>query len=383
MRIVHVVESLDPGNGGPSVSVPSLAAAQAALGNEVVLVFYLRPSSEACMLNTRIPGFSDVILCPVNDGGFREKLLASSAHDALLNVVPGADIVHIHGIWVMMLLRAAWLARRLNIRYVFAPRGMLAPWSLGQKRIKKAFMWWVIWKRVLDDAYFLHMLNKAEAELVGPLGLRCPVKIFPNGTFVESSVDKRKEPDDFISLVPELKSHPFVLFLSRLHYVKGLDFLLDAFAIVARENPDARLLVAGPDSGFGSEARKMVERYGIQSRVYIVGPLYGQAKSSALALAKCFCLPSRQEGFSMAILEALAAGLPVVITHSCHFPEVAEVGAGKTVDQNPKQIAEALLTFLEDKEEHFAASNAGRHLVASRYQWQTIAEETLRAYSSD
>ena len=383
MHIVHVVESLDPANGGPSVSVPSLAAAQASLGNRVAIVFYSGLDSEISMVDRHIPEFANVTLHAVNAGGIWEKLTAFSASDTLLKVVPDADIVHIHGIWGMMLLRAACVAKKLRIRYTVAPRGMLAPWSLRQKRIKKFLMWWVIWKRILDDSIFLHMLNKAEAELIVPLGLRCPIKIFPNGTFVESSINGQQETDNLIRRVPELRTHPFVLFLSRLHYVKGLDFLLEAFAIVSKENPDARLLIAGPDSGFGDEARRMIERYGIQSSVYMVGPLYGQAKSSALALAKCFCLPSRQEGFSMAILEALSAGLPVVITHSCHFPEVAEVGAGKTVDQSPKQIAEALLTFLEDKEKHSVASKAGRQLVASRYQWRTIAEKTLHAYALD
>lgn len=382
MRIVHVVESLDPAKGGPSVSVPSLAAAQAASGMEVVLVFYASSHNESGVINDQIPGFSNVRLCPVKCDSFGEGFLAHSAHNALLNVLPDADIVHLHGIWVMMLFRAACLARRLKIKYVFAPRGMLAPWSLNQKRTKKAIMWWAAWRKVLNDSFFLHVLNKAEAELIRPLGLTCPTRIIPNGVIMHSS-DNEEESEDLIRLVPELKTHPFVLFLSRLHYVKGLDFLLEAFAIVSRDNPDARLLIAGPDSGFGSEARRIVEQYGIQSSVYIVGPLYGQAKSSALALAKCFCLPSRQEGFSMAILEALSAGLPVVITHSCHFPEVVEAGAGRAVDLSPEQIADALRTFLEDKDEHSAASKAGRHLVTSRYQWRTIAEETLRAYSLD
>jgi glycosyltransferase involved in cell wall biosynthesis len=382
MRIVHVVESLDPANGGPSVSVPSLAAAQASLGNEVVLVFYAESRSEDYVAHRQIPGFANVNLCPVKPGGLWEKVSARSARNVLLRVLPSTDIVHIHGIWGMMLLRAAASARNLNIRYVFAPRGMLDPWSLSQKRIKKKIMWWAVWKRVLGKAYFLHALNKAEAELIRPLGLKCPTKIIPNGVFL-NLFENNQECDDLFRLVPGLRSQPFVLFLSRMHYKKGIDLLLDAFAIVAKQDATVRLVIAGPDSGFGGETRKWIDQHRLWARVHVVGPLYGQAKDSALASAKCFCLPSRQEGFSMAILEALSAGLPVVITHNCHFPEVAEVGAGKVVDQSPKQIAEGLLAFVRDEGEQATAGRAGQKLVASRYQWQQIAEETLHAYSLD
>ena len=133
---------------------------------------------------------------------------------------------------------------------------------------------------------------------------------------------------------------PFVLFVGRLHEQKGVDLLLAAFEIVARRHPTVRLVIAGPDYG--------VTLPPLHPRVVRVGPVYGRDKPAALADATVFCLPSRHEGFSLAVLEALACGLPVVISTECHFPEVAAAGAGVVTPLDPASIADGLLRVLGD-----------------------------------
>jgi glycosyltransferase involved in cell wall biosynthesis len=114
--------------------------------------------------------------------------------------------------------------------------------------------------------------------------------------------------------------------------------------------------------------------------VHLVGPLYGDRKHAALRSAACFCLPSRQEGFSIAILEAMACRNPVVISDACHFPEVAEFGAGHVVALDPKELAAALRNVLEDPEARQRMGAAGFRLVQSRYTWPKIAERSVLAY---
>jgi glycosyltransferase involved in cell wall biosynthesis len=170
-----------------------------------------------------------------------------------------------------------------------------------------------------------------------------------------------------------------ILSLSRLHYKKGLDYLCDAFALVTHRQ--AHLVVAGPDGGERGEFERRVAGAGLADRVHIVGPLYGRDKSAAMVDADCFCLPSRQEGFSMAILESLAGGLPAIISDACHFPEVAEAGAGFITPLKPSQIAAAIDTLLGDSPLRASMAAAAVALVRARYTWQAIAPQTISAYA--
>src|SRR5690606_28191728 len=158
------------------------------------------------------------------------------------------DFVHIHGIWTPMLAATAHACFRRGIHYCIAPHGMLDPWCLSQKRLKKAVALALLWKRILNRAAFIHALNRDEAELMAPLGLAAPPELIPNGIFIEEFAIM-PAPGTFRAQRPELGADPYILFLSRLHYKKGLDLLAPAFAHLLERLPQARLVVAGPDDG--------------------------------------------------------------------------------------------------------------------------------------
>jgi glycosyltransferase involved in cell wall biosynthesis len=256
---------------------------------------------------------------------------------------------------------------------------MLDPWCLSQKKWKKRLALVLGFRRMLNRAAGLHVLNADERDLLTPLGLTTPCEVIPNGIFL-TEFDPPPDPRLFRDRRPGPGERPFVLFLSRLHYKKGLDLLAEAFAKIAPRHPDVDLVVAGPDGGAEADFRERVAAAGLNSRVWLTGPLYGPEKLSALAAARVFCLPSRQEGFSMAILEALACRLPVVITKDCHFPEVADVGAGRVTPLSADAVADALNGLLSDPAERESASQAGRALVEGRFTWPRIAEQTVRWY---
>jgi glycosyltransferase involved in cell wall biosynthesis len=211
------------------------------------------------------------------------------------------------------------------------------------------------------------------------LRLTVPTVVLPNGVFLEE-LAPLPAPGTFRATHPELGAAPFVLFLARLHSKKGLDVLADAFVELGRWRADVRLVVAGPDDGAQVGFLRQVKGAGIAPRVHVVGPLYGRDKLSALVDAACFCLPSRQEGFSVAITEALACGIPVVISEACHFPEVADAQAGIVVPLEPATIARALETILADPALGGRMGQAGAALVRSRYTWDAIAAACLKAY---
>ena len=278
-----------------------------------------------------------------------------------------------------MLTAAASLAQSSGIPYFIAPHGMLDPAVYAIRKWKKSLALATTHRSFLRHASCLHMLNKDEAELARPLTGRVETCVIPNGIF-ESEFENLPEPGRLRARFPELGDDPVVLFLSRLQHKKGLDYLVDAFAIVAREHPSARLVIAGPDGGEERPTRQRIEKFGIGDRVHLVGPLYGDEKLAALRDAAVFCLPSRQEGFSIAITEALAMGLPVVVTKACHYPEVTEANAGIETELDAQDVAVGLLSVLGDPDQARAMGEAGAALVRERFTWPVVARVSIECY---
>ncbi len=381
MRILHVVRSLDPAAGGVPVIALKLAAAQAALGHKTGMLTYRVPSAEkdiAAMIS-EVPGGTLVDQHYLPAEGMIERLTGKAAAAMSRSLVPQLDYVHLHGMWEPQLWRVAAACRQAGVPYVVTPHGMLDPWSLAQSPLKKRVALSVVVRRMLDGASFLHLGNRDERELIESLGLRTQSELIPNGVFPDELADPPVA-GTFRALRPELGHAPYILFLSRLHYKKGLDYLSEAFAIVAKRFPELLLVVAGPDGGAKAEFDQAISAAGLKNRVHLVGPLYGRTKIAAVVDAAVFCLPSRQEGFSMAITEALGLGCPCVVTKPCHFPEVEDYGAGFVVDLDGKSVAEGLIKVLSDSTARERMGHAGSQLVSTRYVWPEIARLTVECY---
>lgn len=388
MNILHVISSLDPQQGGPPMIAARIAAAQAALGHRVGMLYHSDSGADQRLAKAvaSIPGFEKVVLHRLEYPGSNiGELLRSPAKEWLKTGLRPYDWLHMHGIWHPILPKAASAARAQGKPYVVVPHGMLDPWSLsGQgtlKALKKKVALAMGYRAMIDGAAYLHLGNKDEEKLIKPLNLRPPGVIIPNGVFPQE-IEGLPAPGSFIAKRPELGGRKFILFLSRLHFKKGLDYLADAFAIVAKKDPEVLLVVAGPDDGMQAPMTEQLRKHGVLERVIFTGPLWGPDKLAAMVDCWCFCLPSRQEGFSMAITEALGCKRPVVVSEGCHFPEVAEAGAGWVTELGAEPTAKALEAALAlTPEESIAMGARGRELVLSRFTWPKIAEATLAGYA--
>ena len=378
MKIAHIVRSLDPLAGGPPIVVVRLAAELARQGHQVSVISHLDPDAKQ-RIDAMLASVSgadrvryDVLHLPARF----ERFITTDAQRRFDELFKDVQIVHLHGVWDPILKAAATTAHRRGIPYVVAPHGMLDPWSLSQRSWKKKLALLMGYRAMLNRAAFLHLLNRDEKELIAPLGLTCKFEVIPNGIAPEEFSDLPPA-GTFRTAHPAIGSAPFILFLSRLHFKKGLDILAAAFTQLSRGNSEVHLVIAGKDEGVETSFRNDIQAAGLTDRVHLVGAIFGRDKLAALVDAACFCLPSRQEGFSIAILEAMACGLPVVISKACHFPEVGEEKAGEVVNLNADDFATALQRVLSNPAE---MGRSGRRLVFERFTWPKVAGMLVEAY---
>lgn len=385
LGIMHVVGTLDPAAGGPPVVAARLAAAQANLGHRVTLAAYEgdpHSTQRARELLEQTPNGDLVKLVWVARPSRLERLTGRDAARTLGPVLDdGVDVLHCHGMWEPLLSITAREASRRGIAFVVMPHGMLDPYTLTISTTKKKIALATTHRAYVRRALFFHMLNADEASLARPVIGDHPTRVIPNGIFLDE-VESAPPAGTFRASMPQLGGAKYVLFLSRLTHKKGLDYLAKAFAQVAEQMPDVHLVVAGPDDGVQARFEADVRQAGVADRVHVVGPIYGSAKYGAIRDAAVFCLPSRQEGFSIAITEALALGVPVVVTRACHYPEVSEVGAGIETELDPQGVARALLEVLGDPAAAERMGRAGADLVRERFTWPEVGRQSIEAYKA-
>ena len=290
------------------------------------------------------------------------------------------DIVHVHGLWHFGGMMAARIAKRKGVPYVVSLRGELDGRRLRHKGLKKRIYRALLLDKVLRSADALHAVSSAECDHVARLGIRTPVFVCPNGVDL-AALECPRPDEDFLAEHPVLQGRQVVLYLGRIEALKGLDVLARAFVDLASARDDVALLVAGRDEDETlAGVRRTLREAGSAEKVVLAGFLTGRRKSAALASATVFVLSSYSEGFSNAVVEALAAGLPVVISEQCNFPDVERVGAGFVVPATPGAVAAAIAAILADADLARRMGKRGRRLIEEHYQWSAIARRMAQRY---
>jgi glycosyltransferase involved in cell wall biosynthesis len=373
MRILHILHDISPASGGPTISGISAACAQAvALNAEVTVLCYKKDGHEETIENIKsYPGSDRLSFLVLGRDSKFEKLTGIDFYRAMHRVIKDFNLVYIHGVWTPSLMWAALFALYYKIPYIVAPHGMLDSWSMAYKKYKKALFWQLIWKRIINNALFIHALNDDEKLYMAPLEIQAPIEIIPNGIF-QTQIEHIKKLNE---ITDQTKTEePYLLFLSRIQYKKGLDFLINAFAIVNQKYPQLKLYIVGPDEGFKSAIEKLIVKNNLTDSVQFKGAIYGEEKFSYIRKSEIFCLTSRQEGFSIAIIEALAVGVPVVISKDCHFPEVETYGAGHVVDLEIESIANAIIDILQNKTRANEMGMNGQNMIEKYFTWEQIGK---------
>ena len=379
MDVLHVTTSLSPQWGGPVAVVSQLipALSDEGIRCEIATTRGHRVGRDA-ISPKGIPTH-------IFDTGLPARLWTAYSAELtrfLNDNTARFDLVHVHEIWHHAGYAAYRAAMKNSVPLVLTPHGELGEWHLRHKAWKKRIYMRLALDRILRNAATLHAITLAEKERVIQLGYDTPVTIAPNGIDPDP-FDDLPDPSVLMDRFPALEGSQVILYLGRLNPTKGLDILSRSFSAIARRFPDTVLLVAGPDEEGGrDEMKSLLRTTGVLDRAVFTGMLTGEDKLAALSCADIFVLPSYSEGFSIAILEAMAARLPVVITEGCNFPEVAEHGAGFVVEASETPVAEAISALLSDDALRVHMGQRGRKLVTERYTWQETASTIADLYRS-
>jgi len=363
---LNVTAHLDHRFGGLTTSLPPFCAALESTGR------YHAPLAAFCLPDeeTNSAGIEPIVF----PAGRFKWMTDSRLRQSLSEKIERAAVVHIHGLWQEHGAVAAQAAQSLRKPYIFSAHGMLDPWALRAKRWKKKAYWSLVEKKNLERAHCLRALTAAEAGQYREAGLRQPIAIIPNGVEIASDIS----PEPFYDLYPQLRGQRILLFLGRLHHKKGLRLLCQSWAEISQEHRDAHLVLAGPDSeGTRASLEAQISALGLESRVTFSGMLRGKEKWAALRAATVFLLPSYSEGFSVAVLEAMGAGTPVIVSRQCYFPEVQSTGSGWVIEPELAAVSEALRACLalSDSDLQTMGSN-GRRLIERRFRWVVVGNQT-------
>ena len=307
----------------------------------------------------------------------------------------GIDLMHVHGLWSFPSLAVPKIGMTTGAPWIISPHGMLDPWALQNSRWKKQIARLLFENRHLEKASCLHALCESEAESIRSIGLTNPICTIPNGVQLPniSRTETQRE------IGPNL-----LLFLGRLHPKKGLENALRAWrSLETSRRAGWNFVIAGWDQG-GHEAElkdlcdeleivwndqnqgtefldRLMSATGSESQVFFPGPFFGNEKARLLQSANAFILPSFSEGLPMAVLEAWAYELPVVLTKHCNLEIGLEYNAAISVETEPISISNGLdeLFSLSDAQRS-SMGKAGRDLVANHFSWDSVAKDMIGVY---
>jgi glycosyltransferase involved in cell wall biosynthesis len=367
MRIVHIVPSIAKESSGPSYSILSICKNLVNMGLDIQMLSldWAPIKSPPKFLLTFKMGWMPRRL------GQSPKLYNYLSEQASSNQI---DIMHNHGMWQMNSLYPGWVAKKNDLKLVVSPRGTFSEWAMKNGSFMKRFFWVLFQRPSFNNTDCFHATSYKEYEDIRRLGFGQPVAIIPNGIDIPETFEKKNI---------KLRT---LLFLGRIHPVKGLDLLLNAWKEVQAFFPEWQLIVAGSDddyygkSGYLNKMSDLSIRLGLE-RVYFVGELNGVEKFKAYFDAELFILPSHSENFGVSIAEALSHGTPVIASHGTPWEEINVRKAGWWVSNDIEPLSLCLKSALNSSRSDLKSmGDQGRAWMENEFSWKQISQKMLKTY---
>jgi len=387
MRVLIVCPAMDIREGGPPRVVNGSSAALAKAGCKVEVATMGDPC-EVDIIRGAWPEMGELdIPIHIFPRGFPRHIGRSPAlNEFVSSNLDRFDLLHIHCVWETGLADAAAIFRRAGKPVLVSPHGMLDHWQLRQSRVKKRIARMFFGTgAMLKHADVMLYGTQEEADEASALRLTGQVVLMPNGAtpfhVTDPSVARKALREEF----PVLRDwERTILFFSRLHRKKGLDLLVEAFGRVHRDFPGVGLFAAAieQDLEYETQVRAQIAALG-DAPVLLTTAMSGPSARIVFMVSDIFVLPSHQEGFSIAIVEAASAGLPQLITDACHMQEIADEEAGVVVPATVDGLEEGLRRMLSlDAATLAEMGRRGAEIIAVRYNWANVAHRLIAVYDA-
>ncbi|MDB9422809.1 hormogonium polysaccharide biosynthesis glycosyltransferase HpsP [Microcystis aeruginosa CS-563/04] len=383
MKILQIVPSISLVYGGPSQMVLGLSAALAQLGQEVTII-----TTDSNGDTGQAP--LDVPLgVPVSQNGyqiyyfpcspFRRYKFSLDLFTWLANRAKDYDIAHIHALFSPVSSISALIARYRQLPYILRPLGTLDPADLQKKRQLKQIYANFLEKPNLAAAAAVHFTSQQECQTAERFNIKTKDIVIPLGVdfFNPQALSVGFD-------LPQNK--PIILYMSRLDPKKGLDLLLPSLERLLEKGLDFHFVLAGgnpQDREYENRIKNQIERSILGKNTTITGFVTGEVKNSLLARADLFVLPSYYENFGIAVAEAMAAGIPVVISDRVDLhPAVAAAAAGWVTACQLEDLTNTLATAITNPEIRQQRGKNAKDLVFNQYSWSAIADQLLTVYQN-
>lgn len=386
IRVLHVIPSVSPTQGGPSFALPLFARAAMGKGATVAIATTNDDGPDAQLdvpLNEFAKGPSGVACIYFRKNTEAYKVSLGLAR-WLRRHAADYDVVHVHALFSFSSYAAARAARRSGVPYIVRPLGVLNRWGLeNRRRILKQGSLRVVELPILRGAAAIHYTAEAERQeaaaahpdiaAVRSVVVPIPVEFAPASTSTEGH-----------ERFPITQGRRVILFLSRLHEKKGIELLLQAFAQFRADFPDALLVIAGEgEPGYVASLRGKARSLGCDNEVFWPGFVAGKDKAALLAAATCFVLPSFSENFGIAAAEALAAGVPSVLSDQIAIArDAGREEAAVLVPCDAAVLATALRQVFESENLRGRLRDQGRAFIARHFSMEAVGAALIELYAS-
>ena len=396
MKILHVAHFFYPClSAGGVVNASYQIASKQGKDDDVKVI-----SSDSCKERLKFPnGRYDVDVDGIKvdyfknlSNGFKLKTMLDTPLAAPFKIrkdIKDYDIVHIHEHRQTLAIIASYFARKNNIPYIVQAHGSVLPFF--QKEGLKNLFDKVFGFKILHNASCVFALTEVEKEQYLKMGVdEDKIEIVPLGINLEE-YENLPSYGKFRSKFNIDENDKLILFVGRIHEIKGLDLLLDAFNdLIVQSNeknsedipcPSIKLAIVGPDDGYLVKLEEKVKEYSLEENVIITGPLYKEEKQEALVDCDLFVMPSKYESFTTSGLEAMACSKPLVLTKNNHIHDWVDGNVGLACEDNKDSLREAIEKVIFDEELSQIFAENGNKLIKEKYNWDIINDQILEIYN--